>query len=236
MEVTEIQTMERVPKHASWTKAGPVYSTLPDQEIATLEARATATVAEPAALGFWGLATATWIVATILAGDYALTAIGQTVALLLLFGGVAQFIAGLYAFRRTDALMATTFTCFGSLYTVIGLSFLFTAAKSFAVATNFDVFLGFLLESFAFMALALCFAAMRRNMAMVLVLGFLCIGYCLTGIAALAGSIGVGGWGVIGAIGGYLLMVSAAVAYYAGAALVVNSTWKRRVLPMFGEP
>lgn len=236
MEVTEIQTMERVPLHASWTKAGPVYSSLPDQEIAMLEARATATVAEPGALGLWGFATATWIVATIFAGDWPLTAIGQTVAVLLLFGGVAQFIAGLYAFRRADALSATAFTCFGSFNAVAGLGFLLSATRAFAVAPYFDLYTGFLLESFAFIALVLCVAAMQRNGAMTAFLGLLAIGYCLAGIAALAGSIGVGGWGTVGAIGGYFLMASAAVAYYTGAALVVNSTWNRRVLPIFGEP
>jgi len=236
MQVTEIETLERVPKHASWTKAGPVYSTLPDREIAALEDRATATIAEPGALGLWAFATATWIVATVFAGNLPLTAMGQTVAVLLLFGGIAQFIAGLYAFRRADALMATAFTCFGSFNAVTGLAFLFTAAKSFAVATHFDVYLGFLLESFAFIALALFFAALNRNLATAAFLGLLCAGYCLTGIECLAGSIGVGGWGVVGAAGGYILMASAFVAYYTGAALVVNSTWRRTLLPLFGEP
>lgn len=236
MQVTEIQTMERVPKHASWTKAGPVFTSLSEQEIALLEDRATATIAEPGALGMWGFATATWIVATIFAGNLPLTAMGWPVAVLLLFGGVAQFIAGLYAFRRADALLATAFTCFGALYTTLGLMFLFAAANTFTVATNFDVYAGFLLESFAFIALALCLAALMRNLWSAAWLGLLVVGYCLAGIECLAGSIGVGSWGVIGAIGGYFMMASAFCAAYIGAALVVNSTWKRTVLPLFGEP
>lgn len=233
MQVTEIQTMERVPKHASWTKAGPVWSTLPEQEILALEDRAAATIAEPGPLGLWAFATATWIVATVFAGNLPLTAMGETVAVLLLFGGIAQFIAGLYAFRRADALLATAFTCFGSFNAVTGLAFLLTAAKSFAVATHFDVYLGFMLESFAFIALTLCFAALQRNLATAVFLGLLCAGYCLAGISALGGSLGMS---AVGAAGGYLLMASAFVAYYTGAALVVNSTWRRTVLPLFGEP
>lgn len=233
MQVTEIQTMERVPKHASWTKAGPIYSTLPEQEIAALEDRATATIAEPGALGMWGFATATWIVATIFAGNLPLTALGWPVAVLLLFGGVAQFIAGLYAFRRADALLATAFTCFGALYTTLGLMFLLAAANTFTVATNFDVYVGFLLESFAFISLALCLAAVMRNLWSTAWLGLLVAGYCLAGIGSLDGAIGLS---VVGAVGGYLMMASAFCAAYIGMALVVNSTWKRTLLPLFGEP
>lgn len=38
-------------KHENWTKSGPIVSRLPDEEIESLENRATATVADPAPLG-----------------------------------------------------------------------------------------------------------------------------------------------------------------------------------------
>jgi len=105
-------------------------------------------------------------------------------------------------------------------------------------AGNLDGYqnLGFLLESFAFIALALCFAALRTNAALVLVLLTLGVGYCLTGIPDIANAVGRDGWATVGYIGGAFLCASAFFAYYTGAAIAVNSAWKRPVLPLGGQP
>jgi succinate-acetate transporter protein len=235
MQVAEIGTVDRVPKHASWTKAGPVYSTLPEHEIVALEDRAAATIAEPGPLGLWGLATGTWILATILAGDYPAAWAGLTIPVLLIFSGIAQFIAGLYAYRRANALMGNAFCCFAALHLTLAMMFLFEDAHLLPAGSNAPVYAGFLLESFAFIALALAVAAVRVNTVLFTVFGLLFLGHVLTGVAALADSIGTGGWGVVGAIGGYIMMASALFAYYGGAALIVNSTWRRIVLPLGGE-
>jgi len=47
---------------------------------------------------------------------------------------------------------------------------------------------------------------------------------------------GTGPLGHIGNIGGWFLVASAFFAYYTGMALVVNSSWKRTIFPIGGEP
>jgi hypothetical protein len=57
-----------VEKHAAWTEAGPVVSRLPEPEIAILEGRAAATVADPSTLALFGFATGTWITGVVFGG------------------------------------------------------------------------------------------------------------------------------------------------------------------------
>lgn len=222
-----------VDKHETWTNAGPVLSHLPDTTIEALRERAVATAADPGALGLWGFATGTWMAATILGGF--VSGNGVMVApVLIFFAGIAQFIAGLYAYRRANVLNATAFTCFGAFNTAAGVMILLQLAGSAAPAGPFHTMLGFLLESFAFIALALAAGAAQRNVVLTGLLLFLCAGYCLTGIGQFVYS--SGSPGIVGAVGGACLLVSAFLAYYLGAALVTNSACHRTVLPIMGEP
>ncbi len=226
-DLAEIREFKLVDQHETWTRAGPVVSHLPDNEIATLSERATATVAEPATLGLWGFATGTWMVATVL-GGFLPASDGLAVAITMIaFAGVAQFIAGLYAYRRANALNATAFCCFGA-FNVAGGVMMVLAGTGVAM-TGYHEMLGFLLESFAFIAFALCIAALYRNAVLVALLLTLGAGYCLTGIAQFITSNGE--LGAVAAAGGACLLASAGFAYYLGMAVMVNSAWHRILLP-----
>ncbi|HUN96700.1 MAG TPA: acetate uptake transporter [Bradyrhizobium sp.] len=220
-------------KHESWTKSGPVVSRLPEEEIESLEDRAMATIADPAPLGWWGFATGTWIVGTVLAGVFPLSALTATIPVLVVFAGIAQFIAGLFAFRRANMLAATAFCSFGSFYALTGM-FLAMQARGILPTTGDPMVLeGFVLLSFGFIALALMFAALSTNAALVITLGLLAVGFILTGITHLPGEDATS---FIAKLGGWFLVASAFFAYYTGMALVVNSSWHRTVLPIGGEP
>ena len=56
----------------TWTKAGPVVTRMPDDEVLALEERTMATVGDPSPMGLWAFATGTWIVARWSAGLSAL--------------------------------------------------------------------------------------------------------------------------------------------------------------------
>jgi succinate-acetate transporter protein len=243
-EATQLRDVRLGVVRENWTNAGPVVSQIPDQDLTLLRERAAATIADPSVLGLWGFATGTWMAATVLGGyivPQSSVALSPTV---ILFAGIAQFIAGLFAFRRTNALNATVFTCFGAFNTVAGTMLLFPFLGLAGPTAGFHTMMGFLLESFAFISLALTLGALRRNAVLTGLLGALCIGYALTGIGqflisgapAPAPNAAAAGPGIVGAIGGGFLWLSALCAYYLGAALLVNSTWHRRVLPVFGQP
>lgn len=223
-------TVVQLPPHESWTKAGPVISHMNEEEISNLGERAVASIADPSALGLWGFATGTWMTGTVIAGLFPDSASSGVIPVLLVFAGLTQFIAGLFAFRRVNLLAATAFCAFGAFNVTTAMFFGMQAAHVLGTSGPPVVLQGFLLESFGFIALILTLAALRTNAALVLVLATLTAGYVLAGIHSM-----YGGLADIGHIGGWLLIISAALAYYTGAAIVVNSAWHRTVLPMGGE-
>ena len=253
----------------TWTKAGPVVTRMPDDEVLALEERAMATVGDPSTMGLWAFATGTWIIGTVIGGAFgapaaataqaggtaaaaavAATVPGQLIPLgttvfspfsavvpvLLFFTGIAQFIAGLFAYRRASPLMATAFCCFGAFAVSAAFAFLMQAWGYLPtpMSGHAQVLLGFLYESFGFIAFALALAAMGINTATVGWLGTLCVGFALAGIPNLA-AVQTGGWMVIGNIGGWFMVASAAFAYYLGMALIVNSSSRRVVMPIGGK-
>jgi succinate-acetate transporter protein len=148
---------------------------------------------------------------------------------------LAQFIAGLFAFRRANVLASTAFCSFGSFNVVTALFFALQAQGILTASGDPLVLQGLVLLSFGFIALALTIAALPTNAGIVLTLGLLAVGYTLTGIAAINGKSPISHF-VVGDIGGWFLVGSAFFAYLTGMALVVNSCWGRTVLPIGGEP
>lgn len=242
-ESTETQQSTLVDKHETWTNAGPLLTHLFDNQLESLRERSAATISEPAALGLWGFATGTWMMATLVGGYVPQSYAVSLAPTAVYFGGIAQFIAGLYAYRRADVMGATVFTCFGAFNTALGVMYLLRAAGAVTVNTGYHEELGFLLESFAFIALALAAASWKHNVVLLLVLSALAIGYCLGGVgqflmhqAAAGANAGAGGLGPVSAAGGALLFASSLCAYYLGLALLVNSTWNMPILPILGRP
>ncbi|MGN6551260.1 MAG: acetate uptake transporter [Pararhizobium sp.] len=223
-----------IQEHERWTHSGPISASFEAGQASALEQRSRATVAAPEPLGLWGFATGTWIVGTVIAGVFPQTAATATIPVLVVFAGLAQFIAGLFAYRRANVLASTAFCCFGAFNILSGAVFAMQAAGVIPMAGNDVVIQGFVFESFAFIALALTMAAVPTNVGLVTVLGLLAVGYCLSGIPYLANSVGAGSWAIVGNIGGWFLVASAFFAYYVGAALVVNSMWGRTLLPLGG--
>jgi len=235
-DIAEFRDFRLVKEHQSWTPAGPVLSRLPDGEIEILEGRASATVAEPATLALFGFATGTWMAGAVFGGFVAPATQVALAPVLIFFAGIAQFIAGLYTFRRVNVLGANAFCCYGSFNTIVGVTLLFEASGLIPKGPETSTVLGWLNCSFGFISLALMLGALRRNLALVATLGFLVGGYSLVGITQF--NIGANGVTTLPAVatgGGALLFAAAFCAYYIGMAMIVNSTWKRSLLPLFGD-
>lgn len=224
--VTELRA-----RHEAWTRGGHIRSELDGSEINALEDRAAATVGDSSPMGFWAYATGTWIFGASIATVSA-TAWPTLVPVLASFAGVSLFVAGLYSYRRTMTLEATAFCSFGSLYVAIGAIYASQAGGFVSSTYGSAVIMGFLLESFAFIALSLSVAAsMRGSFGLTGAFGAACIGYALIGIAYFLSNGTIGHGGILSSIGGWFLCGAAVFAYYVGAASVVNSTSEREVLP-----
>ena len=235
--VAQVADFELVERHEAWTPSGPVTTRLPDPEIELLESRSMATVAEPGTMALFGLATGTWMAGAAFGGFVTLATEPALAVVLIAFGGVAQFIGGLVAYRRANALTSNAFCCYGSYNTIVGTILLLEAGGLMVHGGGAATILGWLNCTFAFISLALMLAALSRNVMSAGIFGCLMAGYALIGTSQFyvgpnAHASSAGG---VAAAGGALLFAAAFLAFYMGMALVVNSTWKRSRLPLFGE-
>ncbi len=220
----------------SWTNSGPVTGPVPGRDLRLLQQRNKAMTGDSSTLGLWGFATGTWIAGVVLAGVYPVKTIAAAAPILLVFAGLGQFIAGLYAFRRSNAVAGTAFCSYGSFNVIASFIFLLQAMGLFPLAGSAEIIQGYLLLSFGFISFVLMSAGMAANWTLVSVLGVLGVGYTLTGIAFVSGNaFHSGALGEVGYVGGYALIASAGLAYYLGIAHVVNSGLRRKVIPIFGE-
>lgn len=223
----KVAVAEEAPFAQRWTKAGPIVSALPAERVAEVRDISDASIGEPGAMSLFGFAVGTLLIALPLSGQLPMAAILATVPALLIFAGIGQFVGGLVAYRKGNTFAATAFCSFGANNVVVSAFLLFQALGLFPNNRDTMLLLGVDLFCFAFIAFTLFIASFKLNAAFTLVLFALFPGYGLTAVP------NAGGPTVIGHIGGWFLIISAGLAFYSGAALVLNSTYERVVLPMF---
>jgi succinate-acetate transporter protein len=187
-------------------------------------------IAAPSILGLFGFAAATFMVAANQAGWY-----GNTDTPLVLFpfalavGGVAQFVAGLWAYRARDALATAMHGVWGSFWIGYGIYNLLVATavlpgpSASGVAASGFGFWFVVLAAITWMGTA---AAVKENVGLTSVLGTLAAGSTLLAIAL------IGGFSVVSIVAGYVLVVSALLAWYVASAMMLEATYKRSVLPI----
>ncbi|HET6876207.1 MAG TPA: acetate uptake transporter [Jatrophihabitans sp.] len=227
MTAAQATRQEPLPLHQQWTMAGPVVSHLPEQRVQELNEVASATVGEPGPMSLFGFAVGTLLIALPITGELPLTTTLAALPALLIFGGIAQFIGGLFSYRKGNTFAATAFCAFGANNVVVSTYFLFQATGLFPKNHDTLLFLAIDLFCFAYIAFVLFLASFKFNAAFVLVLLALFPGYGLSAVGNITGMPAL-----IGQIGGWFLIVSAGLAFYAAAALALNSTYERPVLPM----
>jgi succinate-acetate transporter protein len=153
--------------------------------------------------------------------------ITATLPTLLVFAGLAQFIAGLVAYRKRNTFAATAMCSFGANNVVVATFYLFMGTGVFPQNADTMRMLGIDLICFGYIALILMLAAVRFSAAFVLVLLALWPGYALVGIG------NVGAPNTVTQVGAWFLIVSAGFAFYTAGALALNSAYNRTILPMF---
>jgi uncharacterized protein len=194
------------------------------------------TPADPGPLGLAAFAGTTFVLSLInagLVGDKGAVGGGLlplVAALALAYGGIAQFLAGVWEFRTGNTFGAVAFCSFGTFW----ISYYFVV-KSAGDVEKTELFsgLGLYLWMWGIFTAYMFIASLRTTGAVALVFLLLTITFIVLGIgnSALAGTTNVTN-GTI-KLGGYIGLVTAIAAWYASFAGVINSTWKRTVLPVF---
>jgi len=184
-------------------------------------------VAAPSILGLYGFAGATFIVASNLAGWWG----DGTSAVYLFpfaafFGGVAQLLAGMWAYRARDGLATAMHGTWGAFWLGYGLLFLLVATHVLTVPTGAFVALGYWFIVLAAITWAGAAAAFFESVGLTAVLTLLAAGSTFAAIGYTLGE----SWAQTTA--GWLFICSAVAAWYVATAMMLQGVRGTPVLPV----
>lgn len=176
--------------------------------------------ANPAPLGLAGFAITTFLLSLVNAGAFAST-LSITLALALMYGGIAQLLAGMWEFKNGNTFGATAFSSYGAFWlSFVAYAFIFGGKDATALA--------WYLLAWGFFTFYMWIATLKGDRPVMVVFLLLWITYLLLAIGAF-GNAGAGQG--LTAIGGYVGILTALAAWYASARGVINPAWGRVVLP-----
>lgn len=201
----------------------------PDQAAARASARVfLQPIAAPSILGLYGFAGATFMVAAYMCkwygGPHTIFALFPFV---LMFGGVAQFLAAMWAFRARDGVATAVHGTWGSFWIAYGiLNVLYLAGKLVEPGNLFPE-LGYWFIVLAAVTWMCTLASFASNAGMVAVNLLLSIAATLEAISKLTGN------EVLQIIAGYCFLISALCAWYTASALMFEEAYGHKILPVF---
>lgn len=182
-------------------------------------------VAPPSILGLYGFAGATFMVAAHMAKWYGGAATDLYLApFCALFGGVAQFSAGMWSFRARDGVASAMHGMWGAFWIAFGLLQLGFMSHALTKPAGAFPALGYWFIVLGAITWVGAAAAATENKALMLVLLFLAGGSTAAAISDLTGV----GW--VNITAGYLFLLSAFVAFYTASALMLENASNRSVL------
>src|SRR5919199_1881473 len=184
-------------------------------------------IAAPSILGLYGFAAATFIVAAHLAGWYGgSTTLEYLFPFAAVFGGIAQFIAGMWAYKARDGLATAMHGMWGAFWLGYGILNLLLATKTIKDTPLMHVSFGYWFIALGFITFMGAIASMAENLGLAAVLHSLWIACGLLAIGQLLPS---EGWNVAA---GWVFLLSALCAWYAASALMFAGIFGKPILPM----
>jgi len=186
-------------------------------------------IAAPSILGLYGFFAATVMVGTNLAGWW-----GDERSALAVFpfafvvGGIAQFLAGMWAYRARDALATAIHGVWGSFWIAYGIFYLLVATHVLPSTplNQPDMAFGMWFVGLASITGIGALAAATDSAGLLAVLGPLAGGSGVFAAGLWTGTVG------LDRIAGWLFVVSAAAAWYVASAMMLAATTGRTVLPL----
>lgn len=188
------------------------------------QADPTKSIADPAPLGLAAFAMTTFLLSAFnsgLVGNEKLKAV--VLPLALFYGGLAQFMAGMWEFRKANTFGALAFTSYGAFWLSYAAFAKFVEPSLGDGATKAA---GLFLLGWTIFTAYMTVAALQVNGAVLSVFVFLTLTFLALTVGELTGSKS------IAHAGGYLGLLTAVLAWYTSFAGVTNFTFKRTVLPV----
>jgi succinate-acetate transporter protein len=193
----------------------------------TRAAAPVAVISDPAPLGLAGFALTTFLLSGHNAGFIPdLIWVGAA----LFYGGLAQFLAGMWEFRRGNTFASTAFSTYGAFwFSLATFVLLIVFGKVDPKAISISGALGWFLFAFFVFNTYMMISSLRTNVAIFAVFLTLGVTEIVLAIGFWAGS--GAGQGLV-ALGGWLGILTAIVAWYTSFAGVINSFAGRAVAPV----
>jgi uncharacterized protein len=179
--------------------------------------------ANPAPLGLAAFAMTTFVLSMFNADLVNEKGTPVVLGLALVYGGIVQLLAGMWEFRTGNTFGAVAFSSFGAFWISFWALEVFYAKS---IGGNVGHSVGLYLWAWAIFTAYMTVAALRVNAAVLLVFVLLTATFILLAIGAVGAHTKVTHWG------GYVGLATAAAAWYASFAAVVNSTFGRVILPL----
>ena len=183
-----------------------------------------ASIADPGPLGLAGFAMTTFVLSVFNAniiGNHALETVVLPFA--LFYGGIAQLLAGMWEFKKNNTFGALAFTSYGAFWMAFAAYVKFVAGGLPAAQAHEAT--GLFLLAWTVFTMYMLVAALRTTGVIAAVFAVLFVTFVLLTIGNL------GSHPSIIKAGGWLGLITAAVAWYGSMAGVTNATWGRTVLP-----
>lgn len=180
-------------------------------------------LANPAPLGLSGFALTTWMLSLVNAGFFGASSVPLVLATAFAFGGTAQFAAGLMEMPRGNTFGFVAFCSYGAFW------WTFALFVQFFAASVPPAFVGWWLAMWGLFSFFMWIGTLALNRALQAIFLALWITFLLLAAADLFAM------PMAKHLGGYLGLVTAALAFYLAAAEIINETHGRTVLPV-GAP
>lgn len=186
-------------------------------------------IAAPSILGLFGFFAATLMVGANLAGWYGNSSTPLTLfPFALAFGGIAQLLAAMWAYKARDGLATGIHGAWGSFWIGYGILELLIATHVLPATPlgSANAALGFWFIGLAAVTWTGFFGSLGENLALASVLVTLASGSTLAAIGYIGGFVGVD------RAAGWVFVFSAGFAWYTASALLLANSWGRTVLPI----
>ncbi|WP_225813586.1 acetate uptake transporter [Streptomyces spinosus] len=188
-------------------------------------------VAAPSILGLFGLAAATFTVSSNLAEWWGnpLTSPVVLAPFAIFLGGVAQLLAGMWAYRARDSLATAMHGIWGAFWLAWGLMTLLTASGALSPFLITSQAMGFWWIALGLITLFGAAGALAQNMGLFLTFILLTAG---SGLLAAAQ---IGAFHSVRLAAGWVLVASSAAAFYTAGALLLEQSFGGRVILPLGR-
>lgn len=179
-------------------------------------------IANPAPLGLAGFGLTTLVLNVVNAGLIPRESIGMVLPLGLFYGGLAQFIAGMWEFKKNNTFGATAFGSFGAFWMSFATMEVFIANGMLKAVPPGGI--ATFLIAWGIFTGCMTIATLKISRAVQTVFATLTLLFFLLAIGVYSPTVHV--------IAGYEGILCALSALYTCFATVINTTWKKAVLPL----